>query len=593
MVQIVNTYVSYFHFRIQLIIEDDGEVTKEPIEIMLNPGMTVAQLKSKIKADFNHAEDMQKFIFNDAILNEDQKTLTDYGMSGGGQTNPKVLKLFIVGLQVDDKTREESPKRMNSKYYLAEADQFSDDENLPEAIEEKEEEGATALPPPKPENPYGIIKGTWICPLCTLINAADKWTCSACSKTKPMDFKISAENKKAPIHLQKFTAVVANNLSRPNSSTTGADMDKDKEMNIKTTTVENVQGGKKHPPPPVIVGAAVKLTEDPLFLTKALGNPNITRNRYRGVDNFNPKHLLKGGSTSPVRSSQIPVKRHSTPKSPNALHLELLQLNNNKDVVENTATFECPICFGECQPGNGVVLRDCLHSFCRECLSSTVEHSEEAEIKCPYMDNAYSCDCVLQEREIRAVVTQQIYEKHLTKSIREAENKIENAFHCKTPNCRGWCIYEDNVNVFKCPICSLSNCLTCQAIHDGLNCQQYQDQMKNDSDTNQDAKQTKDMLEAMVKDGEAMNCPTCQVSERASGERNKKNLLRKRRLFSLQVIVMKKWGCDWLKCSMCKTEICWVTRGPRWGPAGKGDISDGCKCGVFGKKCHAKCTYCH
>lgn len=39
-----------------------------------------------------------------------------------------------------------------------------------------------------------------------------------------------------------------------------------------------------------------------------------------------------------------------------------------------------------------------------------------------------------------------------------------------------------------------------------------------------------------------MNCPTCQV------------------------ILMKKWGCDWLRCSMCKTEICWVTRGPRWGP---------------------------
>lgn len=46
----------------------------------------------------------------------------------------------------------------------------------------------------------------------------------------------------------------------------------------------------------------------------------------------------------------------------------------------------------------------------------------------------------------------------------------------------------------------------------------------------------------MVDRGEAMNCPTCQV------------------------VLMKKWGCDWLKCSMCKTEICWITRGPRWGP---------------------------
>jgi LSD1 subclass zinc finger protein len=49
-------------------------------------------------------------------------------------------------------------------------------------------------------------------------------------------------------------------------------------------------------------------------------------------------------------------------------------------------------------------------------------------------------------------------------------------------------------------------------------------------------------VKEMVERGEAMNCPTCQV------------------------ILMKKWGCDWLRCSMCKTEICWVTRGPRWGP---------------------------
>ena len=25
-------------------------------------------------------------------------------------------------------------------------------------------------------------------------------------------------------------------------------------------------------------------------------------------------------------------------------------------------------------------------------------------------------------------------------------------------------------------------------------------------------------------------------------------------------------GCDWIRCSGCKKEICWATRGPRWGP---------------------------
>lgn len=34
-----------------------------------------------------------------------------------------------------------------------------------------------------------------------------------------------------------------------------------------------------------------------------------------------------------------------------------------------------------------------------------------------------------------------------------------------------------------------------------------------------------------------------------------------------EIILLKKDGCDWMKCTMCRTEICWATRGPRWGPA--------------------------
>jgi len=45
-----------------------------------------------------------------------------------------------------------------------------------------------------------------------------------------------------------------------------------------------------------------------------------------------------------------------------------------------------------------------------------------------------------------------------------------------------------------------------------------------------------------VDEGEAMFCPGCRV------------------------IVQKKEGCDWIRCSICKMEICWVTKGPRWGP---------------------------
>lgn len=56
---------------------------------------------------------------------------------------------------------------------------------------------------------------------------------------------------------------------------------------------------------------------------------------------------------------------------------------------------------------------------------------------------------------------------------------------------------------------------------------------------------------------------------------------------------MKLSGCDAITCSMCKTQICWATKGPRWGPGGLGDNSGGCKCKLNGRLCHPKCGNCH
>lgn len=249
-------------------------------------------------------------------------------------------------------------------------------------------------------------------------------------------------------------------------------------------------------------------------------------------------------------------------------YMRLVELDE-QDLVPSMEAFECSVCFLGIEPGQGVLLRDCLHMFCRECLSSSVRYAEEAMVKCPFRNNEYSCSSHLQEREIRALVSPEVYEHHLSRSVKTAESQAPNSFHCKTADCPGWCVLEDNVNTFMCPVCGHSNCLTCRAIHEGKNCLQYQDELDFNAPDGQEAKQTKEYLDNMVKEGQAMHCPQCRV------------------------IVMKKWGCDWLKCSVCQTEICWVTKGPRWGPQGKGDTSAGCKCGVNGVKCHPKCNYCH
>lgn len=251
---------------------------------------------------------------------------------------------------------------------------------------------------------------------------------------------------------------------------------------------------------------------------------NAAKTKYRGVYNYNPRvnpealieienqklasSKPKGNSSKTAYNSKSP----STNEVAKNHYLELLTLDNSNDIALNTDPFECPVCIVEYEPYEGVVLRNCLHTFCRDCVKQTIIHSDEAEVKCPFMDATYTCESILQDREIKGLLTKEEHDEHLAKSLRVAENKIENSFHCRTPNCKGWCIYEDNVNQFKCPICSLVNCLTCRVIHDGLDCKQYQDTVKNNIEGNPENAITKNMLEDMIQKGEAMNCPTCRVS---------------------------------------------------------------------------------
>ncbi|XP_029448080.1 ranBP-type and C3HC4-type zinc finger-containing protein 1-like isoform X2 [Rhinatrema bivittatum] len=248
--------------------------------------------------------------------------------------------------------------------------------------------------------------------------------------------------------------------------------------------------------------------------------------------------------------------------------MHLLQMDDEV-LVPNQEEIECRICFSEVYPGDGVLLRECLHSFCRECLRQVINCCEEPEVPCPFRDDSYACSSKLQEREIRALVSAEEYRKFLERGLTVAERRSENSYHCKTVDCRGWCIYEDSVNEFQCPICWKLNCLICKAIHEGMNCRQYQDDLRLRAQNDAAARQTNDMLKMLVQMGEAMYCPVCKI------------------------IVQKKDGCDWIRCTVCQTEICWVTKGSRWGPAGPGDNSGGCRCNINGRRCHPQCQNCH
>uniref|UniRef100_A0A182Q1P1 RanBP-type and C3HC4-type zinc finger-containing protein 1 n=1 Tax=Anopheles farauti TaxID=69004 RepID=A0A182Q1P1_9DIPT len=621
---------------------DDKVSHKGPIRMTLAAFSTLGQLKVKLCNEYHIAIEVQRWRCDDQPLEDDARTLYDYGI----QTSDRTLYVYLVQPSVPVKpSTSQQQSFSNAEIKLLSVSSESDGEHS-DTQNDETILGATALPTPAPrgvpclrsksepipeESPFNPAT-EWACPRCTLINPRERPGCAACAEARPTDphrtlppppcpepITVTPEDLTrfldqqpplAPGRKPKEPTMQQVQLRNPPTETRN-DLNRIS-FNRKSSDIFNIlhdeskaSAGSVHPVPKprtsdLLRPEHIQVPEQSRIVMTALAgahrSPNITRSQYRGVDNFNPNSSGMVKPERPIITTASPIVRAVLLKSTTAAtgdkapavrfgrnglalpedgtevtpnhYTELVNLDN-ADLIANIEPFECPICFGAFQPYEGIVLRDCLHSFCKQCLISTIQYSEDAEIRCPYSDAVYSCESVIQQREIKALVSKELYEAHLTKSIQQAESKIDNTFHCRTPNCRGWCIFEDNVNQFKCPVCRIVNCLTCRVIHDGLDCKQYQDRMNSDCDTNLEARRTKAMLQEMIEKGEALNCPTCQV------------------------IVMKKWGCDWLKCSMCKTEICWVTRGHRWGPAGKGDTTGGCRCGVNGIKCHPKCNYCH
>lgn len=319
------------------------------------------------------------------------------------------------------------------------------------------------------DNSVGTIKIGWTCSLCTLINEPANHHCVACTQRRPPDYKLPKEI----LSNKTESNVIINQL---NISDGKNDLNISQSSNRKSTEIFNIKIEESPPSIVKVENEKIHPSKIPVMnrpshtsiVMTVLGNPNITRSKYRGVDNYNPRYTPLKALELPKPTVKIapPTKpletRRQTTSTPSADHYHELLSLDTADLILNFEPFECPICLLNFKKGEGIILRECFHVFCRECLQHTVKFSEDIQIKCPYMDTEMSCESLIQDREIRSFVTRDVYEKHLAKSVLQAEHGIENTFHCKTHNCRGWCIYEDNVNQFKCPVCQITNCLTCQ-----------------------------------------------------------------------------------------------------------------------------------
>lgn len=77
--------------------------------------------------------------------------------------------------------------------------------------------------------------------------------------------------------------------------------------------------------------------------------------------------------------------------------------------VPNIVEFKCPLCSQLIGQLKGIVLRECLHSFCTPCLLKHVHAINNIAVKCPFKGDSYACERFVQQRDMRAILPETEY----------------------------------------------------------------------------------------------------------------------------------------------------------------------------------------
>lgn len=297
--------------------------------------------------------------------------------------------------------------------------------------------------------PQNATPPTWTCRICTLINPEPNDTCEACDfKRLPKPTPSSPTTKQLPLLNGNPVSSNSNNqtpvksmngnvaqINNPTPSTkkllnsTAVPSEIVQSLVAEKFTVRNTAIPGQNLPSQQLNDCEENLPTPTNIVMTAFVSPNISKVKYRGVDNYNPRAAYVFPTVAEALNSKAPIIKSVMLKNPDKFEPDLVKPENNNNrlsvcstsstgvvhypstsgntylelchlettgYITNLEPFECCICFLEYGKGEGAVLRECLHTFCKECLANTVEHCDEPEVKCPYIDKDYSCDCILQ-----------------------------------------------------------------------------------------------------------------------------------------------------------------------------------------------------
>ncbi|XP_046676414.1 uncharacterized protein LOC124364747 isoform X3 [Homalodisca vitripennis] len=339
-----------------------------PFPVQVSPSMTVAQLKARVERQFEIPVTVQRWILGKELAADDTATLQQLGVS---RAHCPVF-LYLVAPDGAQEKKTEGVDRVTE----SEAQKAG-----PTPGGGLEEASGTTVRDPPPGRGWYFNEQN------------DRY--SFC------DSEVTDESSKDPSPEPQETAVVTHQQEVEAEEELEVVEEEEVEEIIEAATVAVVT--ENEPLTTQLTGTlAVGWRCEVCTLMNSPTRPGCLACATARPAGYQVPDGYEAAGAERLRIDQD-VQAEQTAAEDKLKNYQQLMVLENADLITTTEPFECCVCLVECAAQDGVVLRDCLHTFCRACLAHTVQFTEEAEVKCPFRDHNYACDSTLQEREIKAV----------------------------------------------------------------------------------------------------------------------------------------------------------------------------------------------
>eukprot|EP01062_Namystynia_karyoxenos_P031284 TRINITY_DN23216_c0_g1_i1.p1 TRINITY_DN23216_c0_g1~~TRINITY_DN23216_c0_g1_i1.p1 ORF type:complete len:401 (+),score=59.94 TRINITY_DN23216_c0_g1_i1:76-1278(+) len=282
---------------------------------------------------------------------------------------------------------------------------------------------------------------SWACTLCTLVNSSQLAVCGACSSARPGGLGRSDSAAVAE------AAGVPRARAREALQAAGGDVHRAVSYLLDWLEPHAPPGGPEQRPPEAELadfgGITVEAARQHLAATG--GDMRAAKQAV----------LLATLPQEEVQKLDIPATR--------------------QPLMSNAAPFDCPVCFCPAASGEGVLVRACGHSFCRECTEAHVREQLEGGgtglVTCP----AQGCLRFFEHRELRALAGADSLGKLDRRALEQGAAADPTMHLCPTPDCTyivSWAGEQDGAPRCQCPLCGQSTCLACgvRPYHGGFTC---------------------------------------------------------------------------------------------------------------------------